>query len=230
MPQVDTPHIRHALQNTSPAIVGEIYEIAQRQLQAEASRQTILDGKATTLLMSVGLSLTLALTLGCQILLGSPSALVMKAPWIWRGVLLVLLYLGTICAIAASALAVLSLRVSQKYRAMNAQTIFNRRIIDMADAYEQKGGMEPGALAVYRRHLIPQMWEIVRDDGAIHTRKARLVRWGQWCFLGFIVAVGLTALTIAMVAALTDPVSQSSPPGQVPARQAALAEKAPGTA
>src|SRR5438046_1833562 len=52
----------------SPALVKEIYEIAQRQVQAEVGRQGRLDAKATSLMSAVGLCLTVTFTFGSLLL------------------------------------------------------------------------------------------------------------------------------------------------------------------
>lgn len=67
-----TEEIIEATRLHTPELVKEVWDIAWRQVQHELDRQKILDDKAMSLLQAVGLSLTVAVTFGCQVLLKDP--------------------------------------------------------------------------------------------------------------------------------------------------------------
>lgn len=193
--------IKEAVALESPSLVKEVYELVQRQLQSEAARQTILDGKANSLLTAVGLSLTLSISIGYQMVLGQQTAANSMPQW-YRNLLVIVLTLGTGFALASSIHAIYSLRVSKCYRAVNAEDIFNKDILRLASSHGATPDAGERSVTIYRRYLMPQLWDIVQNDFMVHERKATIVKRGQNCFLAFVVSLvalsGLIALRVAL--------------------------------
>ncbi len=192
MPNLTRQDIADALDINSPPLVKEIYDIAQRQMQNEAVRQTILDGKASALLATVGLATTLVFTFGCQILLGDAARAMLKdLDWSHKVALGVCFAVGVLGSLSASAHAIWAVKVTGDYRTVNERTVFNKDVIksalEAADDY---------AVTTYRRYLTPQLWEIAQNDAAVHDRKAKLVVRGQVSFLLFVIAVAAIATLV----------------------------------
>lgn len=121
-------NIHDAVNVNSPALIKEIYEIANKQMQSESARQTILDGKASSLLSTVGLGLTLTFTLGCQIMLNDSFTALLKTLGHLRLYFLIgSLVLGSLCAIIASCCALLAVKVTAGYRGINEGDIFKKK-------------------------------------------------------------------------------------------------------
>ncbi len=188
--------IREALTLNSPSLVKEVYDIVYRQIQSEAARQSILDSKAGSLLAAVGLSLTLSLTLGCQVLLGQYNALAALPQW-HRLSLVIALAAGMLCALVSSGHAVWSLKITGAYRTISGSDVFNKDVLRRANEHGLSQGIDEQSVTAYRRYLMPQLWEIVQNDFAVHERKAKIVMRGQMFFLAFIASLVAISLLIA---------------------------------
>jgi len=123
MPALAPKELAERLRLKSPALVDEIYSIAQRQTQAEAGRQTRLDAKASSLLTAAGLSLTVAFTFGGQVLLARATELRQLGAVRWS-IVLVTFLLAIVTGLLASIFAVMALRV-REYLSVNEQTVFD---------------------------------------------------------------------------------------------------------
>ncbi|WP_437627099.1 hypothetical protein [Sorangium sp. So ce1151] len=185
--QLSQSEIQAAVHLTSATLIKEVYDISVRQVQSEGARQVIIDGKASTLLGAVGLSLTLSLALASQ-LLSSQSL-----HYMFKQVLAVILVVGTLCALLAAAHALMAVRITEKYRTLNEKDVFNRDILYTANAEEG----DDGPASYYRRYLIPQIWRIAQLDSDIHERKARLVANGQRWFFGFVFCIAAIGAIVA---------------------------------
>ena len=141
--------IHDAVNINSPALIKEIYDIANKQMQNEASRQTILDGKASALLSTVGLAVTLTFSFGCQIMLVIllRSSLASSADLGW-GFSSRCSLLGIACAVSASACALLAVKVTGGDPAINERDVFNKSVI--GDAL--KTPSDDYAVTLYRRY------------------------------------------------------------------------------
>jgi hypothetical protein len=187
-PDLTREELSKRLRLGSTALVKELYEIALRQIQSETGRQTRLDGKATSLLTAVGLSLTVAFTFGGQVLLAHATELrAIDAPrWTFA---LVIFAFALIAGLGAGVLAMLALRV-QAYATVDEQAVFNETMLAQAEGAET----EEEGVAEYRRYLTVQLWRITQRQLHAHESKAGLIEKGQFCFLTFLGTLFLICL------------------------------------
>jgi hypothetical protein len=172
----------------SPALVKELYQIAQRQLEAEKGRQFRLDAKATSLLTVAGLSLTVVLTfVGPAVLKTSESFRTVHAMTTFS--FAVAVFSDTVAAI----LAVWALRV-RDYITVNEHAIFDPVLLAEADAEDDSGQPEAG-VTEYRKALIIHLWIIAQTYQRTHAYRATLIRMGQTLFLFFLCALLFVCLS-----------------------------------
>jgi hypothetical protein len=177
----------------SPLIVKEIYEIAQRQVQAETGRQARLDAKATSLMGAVGLCLTVAFTFG-GLVLKEATAFVAKLGDTRLSIINICFALAIFFGIGAGALALKALLVKGTYLTMSEDAVFNEAALDTAESQEDS---EVG-LAAYRRFILVQLWDNARIHGRNHEVKAKDIRRGQICFalfLGCLLVICVSVVT-----------------------------------
>jgi hypothetical protein len=186
LPPLTEEEIRKAISIYSPAIVKELYETTLRQIQNETGRQSRLDSKATSLLTATGLSLTVAFTLGGQLLIGQADKWAGMPPVAWK--IAAGIYWFTVGAgLVASVFAVSALRIRDEYRSINERNVFDAEVLDQTDQRDEKDE----GITVYRRHLIPHMWVIAQKHSQNHNKKATKIRYGQGFFAGFLVGLVL---------------------------------------
>lgn len=191
------------LRLSSAGVVEDLYNITFRQLQSESEREARLDNKAQALLVTSGLSVTVAFTFGGFILQHADKlklsplvtdTLGSSVMWVVAGLYLGALLLGLV----TSALAVCALRVISTYRTISEEDVFD--ISELAAAEEEfkaeiGAGGEKGpdykranerAQARLRRHLVAHCWQIWQQHLAIHEKKAKTIAIGQLVFLLFL--------------------------------------------
>jgi hypothetical protein len=214
--QVDTgpltlQAIADGLSRRSFGLVDEIHTIALRQMQSEDVRETRLDSKAQGLLITAGLTLTVAFTFGGMLIDHSEY---LKA--INGGVAVgcfVLYAAAMLSGLFASLQAVRALKVTGDYRSVNERDVFNERELTEADdscADETNASENAKAVAMYRRYMTSHYWVIWQRHFTLHARKARIIKSGQWAFLAFLVlmmviggAMAFAALNRAYFSSLT---------------------------
>lgn len=173
--------IRDRLRLRSSGLVEEIHALAVRQNQLEDARESRLDAKATGLLGTAGLSLTVAFTFG-GMLLQHPEYLVPLGPWLARGALLAYV-IALICGLGAVIAAVRALFVTGEYQSVSDDNVFNAYELDTIDRTAKD---KDEAQRLYRRFITIQHWSIYRAHFDIHQRKANRIKWGQCLFVAFL--------------------------------------------
>lgn len=219
----------------SPGLVEDLYSGALRAIQAEDTRESRLDGKAQGLLVTSGLSLTVAFSFG-GIILQHPEYLTALERHVggWLPIAVVVVYaVALIGGLSASVYAVRSLFVSGKYRTTSdhdaldhpellaADEEFSAEIKTNANAeprppVDYKRANERAQLR-YRRYITPHYWQIWQHHRDIHEKKATLIGRGQHLFVVFLVSLLLIALTMGASALMR--VEAPNPPPQVGASQ-----------
>jgi hypothetical protein len=187
-PPLTIRDLAEGLSRRSTGLVDELHAISLRLLQGEDQRESRLDAKAQGLLVTAGLSLTVAFTFG-GMLVGHPEYLseVTKS----TALALFALYVFALMAgLFASGWAVWALKVSGEYRNTCEHDVFNEK--ELTDADDACGDAEKPvenakAVAMYRRYITSHYWLIWQKHFSIHERKAKIVKRGQTFFLAFLV-------------------------------------------
>jgi hypothetical protein len=176
-----------------PLLVKEIYEIAQRQMQAEYGRQGRLDGKATSLLGGLGLCLTLTFTFGGLLITQASHFAGMGDTRL--SVIHACFASAILFGISTGVFALKALRVRGGYLAVGEDAVFNEKVLDVAENEEDP---EVG-LAAYRRFILVQLWDNARVHGRNNEDKAKDIRYGQICFALFLACLLLICISVATV-------------------------------
>ena len=138
----------------SPGLVAEVHSISLRMLQAEDHRESRLDAKAQGLLITAGLTLTVAFTFG-GMTLEHPDYL--RALGDRVGVACLAAYpLALVLGLLSSIQAVRALRVSKGYRHVGEVDVFNRFELKAADdscADLAVAADNLKAVAMYQRYM-----------------------------------------------------------------------------
>ena len=106
---LEEPELMQRLRLNSTELISQIYEVALRVLDGDDKRGTSLDGKATSLLGAVGLSLTVAFTFGGT-LVEHPERFSAIGPSTYK-VMVVLYALSLLSGLLAGFYAIRSLRI-----------------------------------------------------------------------------------------------------------------------
>lgn len=198
-----TAEVSEALQLHSPGLVEDLHALSLRQIATEDQRETRLDGKAQGVLITAGLSLTVAFTFG-GMLLQHPEYLVGMNDVLHLGArparILFLLYaLALAFGLTASIHAVKALYVTDAYRGVDERDVLNRAELRGADDEMGPEGAvvdDKKKQSRYRRYVTLHFWQIWQQHYAVNEKKATRVKKGQRCFLWFLAL--LMAIGIAM--------------------------------
>lgn len=159
-------------------VVGDIYAIANRQLEVEDRREAGLSSKAATLLSASGVSLTFVL--GFAALFAQQPAFFKSLPS-WGRTCVLLFYVGSFFAgLLASIFAAWSLRV-RKNRTISEGDVFGSILRDAEAAEDDDQGT-----AVYRRYLVAHIWQVYTSTFDVHESRARALWYGQVAFVVFL--------------------------------------------
>jgi hypothetical protein len=180
----------------SPLLVKELHETTLRQIQSETGRQTRLDGKATSLLTATGLSLTVAFAFGGQILIAHADKLKAYGHRWWIAVV-VTYSLAVLSGLFASFFATWALRVHGAHGTVSEDNVFNDDVLKAADQADAEHSDDPVKAAAardvgltnYRRYITIHLWHIVQVQHQIQEKKASIIRYGQLCFMAFLVSL-----------------------------------------
>lgn len=188
--------LRKRLSLNWSGLVSEVYNLVQRQATAEAARQARLDAKATSLLSTVGLSLTVSFAVGGLLLSQS-----VKFPGVGHTRATIVL-VGFVVAVAfgliAGGFAIRALLVNDRHKSLGEESIFNEDALRLADEQET----DEQSVSVYRRFMTVQLWRVARTAGDIQTNKSQHIKKGQLCFGGFLLTL-LSILLLLCIFALT---------------------------
>jgi hypothetical protein len=163
-------------------LVDEVQAIALRFIDTEDKRESRLDSKAQGLLVTAGLSLTVAFTFG-GIIVDHRVSLEQLARW--KTIFVAAAYIFALLAgLTSSICATRALLVTDKYRNVDEDSVFSDEGLAKADT-------ENVPLTYYRRYMTVQYWMIAQQHCAVHKRKAALIRWGQMFFIAFLLMLML---------------------------------------
>lgn len=171
---------REALAVESPDLAKAVYDIAQKQLDVVAARQTRTDAKATSMLGAVGLCLTVVTTTA-TILTRDKKAF--ADPWSYPTFLLACLFilLTTIAAIASGVQALRALSV-KRLPTLTFQDIFDDAALLEADHQSDA----KAAAGHYQRMITARLGSILARTMVLQKDQAKLVRDAQLYFFVFI--------------------------------------------
>jgi hypothetical protein len=184
--------IRDRLRLVNPELTKELYELAKAQVAAETARHARLDAKATSLVSSAGVSLTLGMSIATLIAKGEVS------PPAWLGAMLA--FVGAV-GVTAVGFGVFALMVKGGFARVNDHNVFDTDVLKFANAptgcddlTDLKDKYAFGA-AAYRQHMTAHLWEVSVKEHYQLNKKARQVRDGQIAFFiflaGLVVCVGI---------------------------------------
>lgn len=204
--QLTAAQVVDGLRLHSPGLVEDLHATSLRQIAAEDQRESRLDGKAQGLLVTAGLSLTVAFTFG-GMLLQHPEYLTALNDGIGAGawparVLFGLYALALIAGLLASVQAVRALYVSDRYRGVDERDVLNVPELRAADAESAASGDadDKRKQARYRRYVTAHYWQIWQQHYDVHEMKASRVKVGQALFLVFLLLLMLIGTAMAYAA------------------------------
>lgn len=194
--RLNKEELRERLILDSNGLVEELHALSIRQLQSEDLREGRLDSKAQGLLGAASLSLTVAFSFGGILsqhtkYFGTPT--------------FVLYALALLCGLGASLAAVRALFVSNNYGTIADDDAFSSTELaaieqDIAAEPNQAKDKDKMAQCLFRRYLIVQQWTIYRMHFDEHERKATIIKFGQVCFMLFLLLLLLTGIVSAATA------------------------------
>jgi hypothetical protein len=190
----------------SPGLVEDLHALSLRQIAAEDQRESRLDAKAQGLLVTAGLSLTVAFTFG-GMLLQHPEYLTAMNDGLGLGawparVLFGLYSLALIAGLLASVQAVRALYVSNRYRGVDERDVLNVPELRAADSEVAPNGEtdDKRKQARYRRYMTAHFWQIWQQHYDVHETKASRIKRGQHLFLIFLLSLMLIGTAMAYAA------------------------------
>ncbi len=179
--------VRDRLRLNSPELVENIYELAKAQVAYETGRQGRLDSKATSLLTASGLSVTVAFSFGTTLITYGSR---------FDGVVIVAYAAAVSLGLTAAILAVAALKVAGTYTTVSDHAVFDAGELPRAnwptwegdEAVEIAERLRFGVMR-YQKHLIAHLWEIYRANAAQNEIKATRIKYGQYVFVAFLIAL-----------------------------------------
>lgn len=227
MPAQDAPPLtpevlveRLALRHEN--VADEVYAVVRRAIDADERRDASLNQKATALLSVTGLSLTLAFTFGGLLLKRAELASGLGG---WLVPCVVVPYACAILfGLVASGYALWALLVRGTYRDIDPHEVFGPQL-RQAD--------ETGDPTTYKRHMIAHLWCMYDRNYSNHEKKAAAVKWGQFAFFAFIVALlpigGAMTFTIAQRSGIDRATASAGQPTESQARARSPEPARPGS-
>jgi hypothetical protein len=215
--QADLPEeeIRARLQLVNPELTKELYELAKAQLAAEMARHTRLDAKATSLVSSAGISLTLGMSIATLI-----ANRTISVPW-WLWIMLTVAGLSGVLAVGFG---IFALMVKNGFARVSDRNVFDKHTLAFANAptgcddlTDRKDKHAYGA-AAYRQYMTAHLWEVGVKEHRQLNNKARQVRDGQVLFMIFLAVLVVCVATEFVMTSTRD----AGAPAQAPAAQGAI--------
>jgi hypothetical protein len=183
-------------------VVDAVLDRAEKQLAAEDAHSAKLDARATALFGAAGFSMTVAFSFGGWALLDN----VRKVPH------------GPTIAVAF--VLVLALGVVTSGFALWALLLrFGHKFPDERDVFRQEALGKPKL--DYRKYIAVHLWLVWQDRYQRNEQRAKLVRNGQFLFVGFLLGILLLSVltTTSAISRTQDPppiVSMTVSPGVAP--------------
>lgn len=181
-----------AFKRNSPLLVEEMLKQAQRQLDAEDARIVRTDTKASAMLASVGISLSVLTSVGVGALL--PSTSVVRGEWLacFCGAVA----LVSISGLASCACALLAVRVTKHQIPDESVLLSESKLAKVDGAESQEDGLRN-----YRAWIGAHIWQVFQRNRDVCGKKTRLVRFSQNCFAAMLLCMTLlSGLVMAFIA------------------------------
>ena len=204
----------------SPGLAKELHDISLRRLEDEDRRKTGLEAKAAGLLQAVGISLALMTAFGGAIIVEPDFVSVLgSAVWLVR----LFLLLAVLAGVTAAVCALLAQMVTE-YRTIGDDDVFNRESLRQADSRSDPddASTDGRAVAYYHRYMALAHWRVYWYVFELHKKKAKIVWYGQVCFVALLISFLLLGATIVLGARQT-----AGPTELGPAEIAATGRSAP---
>ena len=166
-----------------------LLKLSERFVDDQRARQGRLDAKASSLLAAVGLALTVAFTFGGLMIHGSASGTSASGGILLgaslHGFAVGAFALAIVAGLGAAMLAIVALRVMGDSPGFSNSVAFPEFWRD--DFQNRKP--ESDRLLRYKQALTLHLWEIGEDIRVLQDGKAKTIRWGQFAFGGFLLAL-----------------------------------------
>ncbi len=176
------------LQLNSKDLINQIYDVTLRVLDGEERRGPLLDGKATSLLGSVGLAITVAFTFG-GVLLEHPERF-STVPLLSYRFVVILYAASLVSGLIAGGFALWALRV-RAYKAIDENDFLNPAVLKASEE-EVNGG-----ISYYKRYLVAHYLFLHHQNAKTYESKAKRVKIGQTFFFTFL--IGLFLISVSLV-------------------------------
>ena len=181
----DSKELAARLECADADVLPQVLEIVRSSLDAEQRRTPVIDARATALVGTAGLSITVAFTFGASMV---RNDLGLTGCWLY--ILPILYLLAMLAGVSAAGLSLFSLLVRQDYPVVDADAVFREEAFEMEDPSLQ--------LRCYQRQIAVHLWTVCQSLTSRHIRKAKLIRRAQVAFFFFLLMVTLIGVVIAM--------------------------------
>jgi hypothetical protein len=179
--------IKERLRLASPPLVKVVLATVKDQAVGAAARQARMDGKATSMLGAVGLSLTLLVS-ALVVNRGQPRS---SSPFAYF-----LVTMAVLTALFSAFYALRALRV-RNVKVLDKDEVLDRDILSEADDC----GDDEGA-TLYERHIAFRLWLTVESMMSLQKQRADYLLWAQYAYFIFVAIVAV--LTLVLVFPVVD--------------------------
>ncbi len=217
---LSTDQVREELRISAPHLVGDLYDTTRAMVDSEYDRWKDLEGKATSLLSAVGVSVAVVSaysSVAFQEMLSACGTLWVTVPF--ATAMAATLIAGMVSA--SNALA--AIRVGPTRRVLSDGDVFRHEVLESADvtpesssSVEYNGSVRaeppsfPSALQsdtqvsssasppdplAWRKYMIAARYELVQQNSRANDRIAAVVRRGQCAFGWFVLGLSLLAIS-----------------------------------
>lgn len=193
---LDLDTINKRLLLHSPALVDELHKITVGWLEGEERRKSALEGKASGLLSTVGIAISLLTAVGGALLTNEHFIRGLGAATLPVSGLLAAAILS---GLLAAYFALRTVKITA-YHAVKDSEVFNTEALNGADNYYKSDDKDADkhALAFYRRYIILHYIQVYRHNANVNNRKAKEVALAQLFFFSQLVLLLSLALTVLL--------------------------------
>jgi hypothetical protein len=205
--------VRERVRLRNGKLLEDLLKTSKDMADAEGARRQTIETKASALLATAGFAITLAVSFGGGTILSHPEYLADLGASAWAVVILFLLALA--CAVGAAGCATAVLDVTVGWNIVDIEDVFREATLEGADVpedAEDPSAAEAEGLRFWRQSMIEHLQRVAHANGKINARKARVLRWGQCAFVGFLVAVALLGGAVVFAAYATAKAASSRVP------------------
>lgn len=164
-----------------PELIAEVYSAVGALIQDEVGRQGRLDTKGSSLLTSVGLSLTVSLAAMGAVVQQHPHGLALAS--------IVTFFVGAIAALVAAFFSLVAVLLRSNRKGLFLPTLLDASMLSAANALAPET-----AVSEFRRSVLGVMAVVAADHRQNLERKAKWIHRGQVAFGIFMLAMFLAIL------------------------------------